>query len=177
MRQSEKTECVQIFSDKLRQSQSAVLTDFKGLTVVEISHLRSQLRNESIEMRVVKNRLLKRALENAGCDNLDTILTGNTAISFGVEDPVAPARILVKFAEGNDKLIIKGGLLEGRAMDVAAVESLSRMPGRKELLGMMAYGFMQPATKMAVGFNATLLKVAHAFNALADKLEGSGDTA
>ena len=175
MRLSEKTECVNIFSDKLCQSQSAVLTDFKGLTVAEISDLRAQLRSEAIEMRVVKNRLLKRALEQAQCENMDAMLTGNTSVSFGVEDPVAPARILVKFAEDNDNLIIKGGLLEGRVLDPAGVMSLSKMPSRRDLLGMMAFGFKQPATKVAIGMNAMLLKVAYAFNALGEKLDGSGD--
>jgi large subunit ribosomal protein L10 len=170
---SDKIDLVERISAKMKQSQSMILTDFNGITVADMTVLRARLREQSAEMRVIKNRLLKRALSEAGCDAMDECLVGNTAIVFGVSDPVAPARIMVEAAEKNDKLVLKGGLLEGKRLDVAGVKSLSKMPGRQELLSIMAGDLKQPAAKMAMAFQAGLLKVAYAMNSLATKLEAT----
>ena len=177
MVQSNKIELVGNVAEKLKKAQSVILSDFKGLTVADLTILRAQLREQSVEMRVIKNRLLKRALSEAGCDSLDEYLVGNTAVSFGVEDPVAPAKILIEFAKKNEKLVLKGGLLEGRRLDLNGVQSLSKMPGRKELLTMLACGLKQPTTKMAMVFQAGLLKPVYAMKALARKLEEAGESA
>src|SRR5262249_6375969 len=161
MVRSDKIELVSRISDKLKASQSAVLTDFRGITVEQMTQLRSKLRSQSVEMRVVKNRLLKRALADAGCESMDELLEGNTAISFGVSDPISVAKILLEYSKQNAKLVIKGGLLEGKRLDAKGVESLSKMPGRRELLGRMAGDLKQPAAKMAMAFQAGLLKVAY----------------
>jgi large subunit ribosomal protein L10 len=173
MVRSDKIEFVSTIVEKLKASQSVILADFKGITVAEMTRLRSQLRQQSIEMKVVKNRLLRRALADAGCDSLDEMLTGNTAVSFGLADPVTPAKVLAEYAKTNDKLVIKGGLLEFKRLDAAGVMNLSKMPGRKELLARMAYDLKQPATKVATVFQAGLLKIAHAMNALAKKRQES----
>ncbi len=166
---AEKEELVGVLTEKLKASQSIVLTDFKTMTVAEMSGLRNELRAQQVELKVFKNRLLRIALAEAGCDALDEMLIGNTAVAFGVKDAAAPAKILTKFAKDNEKLVIKGGLLEGRRLDGAGVRSLSNMPGRKELLSMMARDLKAPATKVTTVFTAGLLKVAYAFKALADK--------
>ena len=147
------------------------------MSVADMTTLRSQLRSQSVEMRVVKNRLLRLALEKAGCDALDEMLTGNTAVAFGLADPVAPARLLTEFAKKNEKLVVKGGLLEGRRLDANGVVNLSKMPGRRELLARMAGDLKQPAVKMAMVFQAGLLKVAYAMNALAEKKSAGGEAA
>jgi large subunit ribosomal protein L10 len=164
-----KVDMVSELTEKLRRCQSVVVTDFKGITVHDVTLLRSQLRAQSVEMRVIKNRLIKRALAEVGFDAIDSALTGNTAIAISYGEPAAPAKVLLEAAKKNDKLVIKGGLLEGKALDAAGVEALSKMPGRKELLARMAGDFKQPATKMASVFQAGLLKVAYAMNALAEK--------
>jgi large subunit ribosomal protein L10 len=177
MVQNEKIELVARVADTLKKSQSIVLSDFKGMTVAQLTALRSQLREQSIEMRVIKNRLIKRALNEAGYDNLDEYLVGNTAVSFGIKDPVAPAKILTEYAKKNDKFIIKGGLLEGRRLDLNGVKSLAGMPNRKELLSIMAGDLKQPAAKMAMVFQAGLLKVAYAMKALASKQGATSESA
>ena len=176
MLRTDKVEFVSTFAEKLKSAQSVVLADFKGISVAEMTDLRAQLRSQSIEMKVVKNRLLKRALNEAGCDALDEMLVGNTSVTFGMADAAAPAKILVKYAKDNEKLVIKGGLLEGKRLEASGIEGLSRLPGRPELLTRMAYDLKQPATKMATVMQAGLLKVAHAMNAYARKLEESGQS-
>ena len=173
----EKVELVSRVAEKLRASQSVILTDFKGMTVAQVTDLRSQLRKESIELKVVKNRLLRRAIAEAQCEALDDLLVGNTAVAYGVADATAPAKLLTQFAKTTDKLKIKGGLLERRRIDVAGVQNLAKMPGRRELLTMMARDLKQPATKVAGVMQAGLLKVAYAMQALARKQQGAGEPA
>ena len=177
MRRPEKVALVNDLTEKLSGCQSIILTDFKGMSVGQVTDLRVKLREQSVDMRVVKNRLLKRALSGAKFDALDNLLKGNTAVAFGVDDPVAPAKVLIKYAKDNEKLVIKGGLLEGKALDVAGVENLSKMPGRKELLSIMAGDLKQPATKMASVCQAALLKIPYAMQALSRKLEEAGEAA
>jgi large subunit ribosomal protein L10 len=177
MLKPEKVELVNQLVTQLGESQSVVFTDYKGLTVAEMTDLRSQLRNRGVRMRVIKNRLIKRALEGANCDALDELLVGNTALSFGVEDPVAPAKVLAEFAKDNEKLVLKGGLFEGKRLDIAGVVSLSKMLGRSELLSIMAGDLKQPATKMARVFQSGLAKMAYALAALASKKEQNGEAA
>lgn len=173
----EKVTLVQGVADRLKGAQSVVLTDFQGINVADMTQLRSDLRDQSVELKVIKNRLLRLALAEAGCDVLDEMLTGNTAVAFGVGDPVAPAKVLTKFAKDNVHVKIKGGLLEGKRLDLAGVESLAKMPGRSELLATMARDLKYPATQMAMVFQASLLKLAHGMNALARKKEESGAAA
>lgn len=167
----DKVELVSEVSRSLRDSQSVLLADFKGMTVAQMTDLRVKMRSESIPVQVVKNRLLKLALSEAECDNLDDFLVGNTAVFYGMTDAVAPAKILAECAKKNDKLVIKGGLLEGKRLDAAGVDALSKMPGRQELLTIMAIELKQPAVKLATVMNQSLLKVAYAMNALAEKKE------
>lgn len=171
MARPEKVEAVSQIADRLKRSQSVILADFCGLTVEQLTGLRSRLRKEEIEFKVIKNRLGKRALADAKCDALDEILKGNTAWAFGFKDPVTPAKILTEFIKNNEKMILKGGLLEGRRLDAAGIKQLASMPGRHELLTRMAVGFKQPATKTASVLQASLSKFARAFGALAKKLE------
>lgn len=173
MARSEKIEAVAVLAEKVKRAQSVVLADFQGLTVADLSALRGKLRAENSELKVIKNRLGRRALSEASADNMDAVLKGNTIWAFAFQDASAPAKVMLAFAKDNQKLVIKGGLLESRALDVNGVKSLSAMPGRKQLLAQMAGGLKQPGTKMATVVQAGLLKVAHAFNALGKKLESA----
>ena len=171
MVRSNKSDFVNELAKKRKVSQSVILADCKGLSVGEFTDLRSRLRKKAVELRVIKNRLGKRALAEAECEALDDVLKGCTVWAFGVDDPVDPAKILAEFAKENKKLVLKGGLLEKRTIDMATISELASLPSRQELLGKMANGLMQPATKLASVMQATTLKLARAFQALADKLE------
>ena len=173
----DKIELVDRISGKLKDSQSVIFADFCGLTVEQMTDLRSRLRAKSVEFEVLKNRLGKRALAQAGCDPLDDCLRGNTGWAFGAEDPVSPAKILSDYARENAALVIKGGLLEGKRIDLEIVKELAALPGREELLSKMANGLMQPATKVVVVMQAALTKIARCFIALAEKKEGAEEAA
>lgn len=172
----EKIDLVKDISQRLGQCQSVVLSDFRGLDVAEMSELRSRLREKNVQCKVLKNRLAKRAVADAECDSLDEFLSGNTLWAFGIDDPVDPAKILAEFAKDHSKLILKGGLLESKKIDAEGVKQLAAMPGRAELLSMIAGGMMQPAVKLVSAMNAGMAKMALAFAALAEKKEQAGET-
>ena len=117
-------------------NSGVVLADYRGLTVAEVTELRSKLRQAEVGYKVAKNSLIKRAANNLEITALDAYLEGPTAIAYA-QDAIAVAKILVEFAEQHDKLEIKGGLLDGEFMDVQVITSLAKLPSREELLGRM----------------------------------------
>jgi len=164
-----KTDAVKDLTDRFQKAKSVVLTDYRGLTVSEVTDLRNRLRSEQVEYKVVKNRLAKIALEQAGCDPLDDVLTGPTAIAFGYQDPVPPARVIYDFAKSNEKLQPKGGLLEGKSIDLPMLERLSRLPGREELMVRILGSLNSPGTKLAYSLKQMATSLVYALNALADQ--------
>lgn len=174
MARPEKVEFVTQLSTKLRSAQSVILADFNGLTVEQMTNLRGQLRKKGVDLKVIKNRLGRRALAEAKCDAMDDVLRGNTIWAFGIKDPVEPAKILLNFAKDHDKLVIKGGILESRRIDAARVTQLSKLPNREALLSQMAGILKQPSARMATVMQAGLLKVAYAMKSLGEKLEKQG---
>jgi large subunit ribosomal protein L10 len=148
---------VERLTEKLRASQGLVLADYHGLTVADASELRGKCREMGVEFRVVKNRLLKRAVANVEAEPLLDLLIGPTGVAFGMEGAVEPAKVLVEFAKDHEKLTIKGGFLDGEILTAAQVEALSKIPGRQELLAMIARGFAAPATNF-VGVLASMLR-------------------
>jgi large subunit ribosomal protein L10 len=146
----EKVAEVQDLERQLRSSPVVILTDYRGLTVSEIGALRGRLRAASLEYRVAKNTLLTRAARQAGVDGLVAFLNGPTAIVFGRDDPGAPARVLQEFIRQYRKLSIKGGVVEGQALDAQAVQSLATLPTRTELLARVV-GLVQAPLRGLVG--------------------------
>jgi large subunit ribosomal protein L10 len=134
----EKVAEVEALEQRLRSSSIVILTDYRGLTVTEIGALRSRLRGASMEYRVAKNTLLTRAAEQAGVRGLAPFLRGPTAVVFGKDDPGTPARVLQEFIRQFRKLEIKGGIVDGQALNAGEVQALATLPTRTELLGRVA---------------------------------------
>ena len=122
-------------------------------------------------MRVVKNRLAKLALENAGLPIPDEHLKGPSAFAFSVDDPVSGPKTLTEFIKGNDKISIKCGLFEGVILDVNGVKALAEMPSREELLGRLLADLKSPPAKFAMALKATVNKLGYVLKAVADKKE------
>ena len=133
MARPEKVAVVNEVYEKLTKAQSVVLVDFRGLTVQEATELRKKLREAGVELKVTKNTLTRLAAEKADLKDLHAYLEGPTALAFGYEDPVSPAKILSDFAKDHKKLELKGGVLEGRVIDQAMVTP-SRNSDRKACL-------------------------------------------
>ncbi len=146
MARPEKEAAVNEVIEKLQAAKSVVVTDYKGLDVASITELRKQLREAGVEYKVVKNTLARIAAKKAERDDLNQMFVGPTAIAFGIDDAVSPAKILVDFAKEHDQLEIKGGALSGEVISLDKVKSLAEIPPREVLLAKAFAGMKSPIT-------------------------------
>lgn len=139
---------------KFEAAVSAVVVDYRGLTVEQVTDLRKQLREAGVEMRVIKNTYLKRAADKAGYEGLDELFAGPTAVAFSNEDVVAPARVLANFAKDNEALELKGGMIEGKVASLDEIVALSKLPSRDGLLSMLLSVLQAPVRNVAYAVKA-----------------------
>ena len=144
MSTDEKRESVANLSRKMSQAKSIFLADFTGVDVESVTRLRRSLRGASVEYEVVKNRLAKLAVEDAGLEGLGDFLRGPTAMAFAQDDPLVPAKILQQFIDDGGRLAIKSGYLDGQVLTADRVEELSKLPSREELLGRVVNSVQSP---------------------------------
>jgi large subunit ribosomal protein L10 len=144
----EKAETVATVHQLLTSAKLAIVTEYRGLTVAQMTQLRRQIREASGEYQVIKNTLVRRALNDTLFGELDKLLEGPNGWVFAYEDPVMLSKTLIKFAEDNNKLRIKGGVFEGRFMDSAGVKVLSQMPSKPELQARLLAMINAPATQL-----------------------------
>lgn len=144
----EKVQRVTEVQEKLKAAKMAILTDYRGLTVAQMTRLRRQVREAAGEYQVIKNTLARRALKDTVYGALDSLLEGTNGWVFAYEDPVALSKALVKFAEENEKLGIKGGVLDGEYLDQTKVKVLAQMPSRPELQAKLLALLQAPAAQL-----------------------------
>ena len=165
MANPEKAAAVAELAENFRNSNGAVLTEYRGLTVKQLQELRRSL-GGSASYAVAKNTLTKIAAKEAGIEFSDSLLTGPTAIAFITGDPVEAAKGLRDFAKANPPLIIKGGFLDGKQLDADEIKKLADLESREVLLAKLAGG-MKASLQNAVSlFNAPLSQAARVFGAL-----------
>ena len=128
----EKAEAVAFVHEKFKTAKMAIVTEYRGLSVAQMTRLRRAIRDASGEYQVIKNTLVRRALKDTAYGSLDRLLGPNGWV-FAYDDPVMLSKALVKFADDNDKLAIKGGVFEGQFMEPAKVKVLAQMPSKPEL--------------------------------------------
>ena len=133
MERAVKEENISALKLDLAKAQSLVLADFRGINVKNDTALRREFRLNGCKYQVVKNTLLGRAVEGTGMAGLEKLFVGPTAIAYSFEDPAAPARIATKVAKGEEKFVIKGGYVDGKALDAKGVVALSTLPTKDEL--------------------------------------------
>jgi len=141
-----KQQIAQTLSQKMANSKSVILADYRGLKVSEITQLRAELRKAGVEFRVVKNTITSFAIREIDLLDLESYLKGPTAIAFGLNDPVAPAKVLVEFAKTHKNLKIKAGVVEGQVIGVDGVIALAELPSREVLLAKVVGMFQAPIT-------------------------------
>ena len=155
---AEKAEVVKQTVELLNNAESAIVVDYRGLTVAEVTDLRKQLRDAGVKMSVIKNKILDRAVEGTDYEDLKSTFVGPTAVAFSDEDPIAPAKILKNFADDHDALEIKGGFIEKKVKTLDEINEYATMPSREDLLSMLASALQDP-----------MRKIARAVKAVADK--------
>ena len=136
-------------------TESAVVLDFKGLKVPEVTELRRQVRGVKAQYKVVKNTLALRAMKGTRFEPLSEFFTGTTAVAYAGEDPVALAKVLTTFAKATPALRIKAAVVQGRAIKAAEVTELATLPGRPELYAKLLFLLQAPMVQLVSVLNAT----------------------
>jgi len=134
---TQKQQIAEDLRDRFKKSAIVVVTDYKGLDVGAMNALRRQLRAENIEFQVVKNTLLTRAAQDTDVDVIRDFFKGPSAVALSYDDPVAPAKVLTRFAQENKHLEIKVGVMNGKLLDVAQIKALAKLPSREVLLSQL----------------------------------------
>ena len=154
----QKQQIVADLVERLNNSCAGVIVDFKGITVTDDTKLRKELREAGVEYTVVKNTLLKLAIEKTDLTGLDAVLEGTTAIATSADDYVAAARILCKYADTSKTFTVKNGFIDNEVIDVEKVNGLAKLPSREILLA-----------NVLGAFNAPIASFARAVQAIVDK--------
>ena len=134
---------------KIENSVTGVLVDYRGITVADDTVLRKELRENGVDYFVVKNTILKRAIDGTALDEMKSVLEGTTAIALSAEDYTAAARILNKFAESHENFKIKSGFLDGKVIDNSTLTSLAKLPTKEVLLATVCNAFQAPIAAFA----------------------------
>ena len=161
---------------KLAKASSLVALDYRGMTVSEANTLRSKLRaagGKNIEYRVAKNTLLRIATHGTPLEPIEKHLEGPTAVAIAYDEPSAMAKVLIAYAKENEKLKIKGGVVDGAAADLAALSVLATLPGKQELRGMLAGTLQSPLRNLAGTLHSLLGHLRNALEQRQQKLEAN----
>ncbi len=151
-----------------------VLTDYKGLTVAEMSEMRRMLKESSLEYRVVKNTLARIAAEDTPVAVLKDEFVGPVGVAIAYDDPVELAKKVIDYSKQNEKFAIKCGIIEGKFVDLEGLKNVSKLPSRDVLLAMFAGAVASPLRNMASLLQATISRLGYALNALKDKKSAEG---
>ncbi|MDD8049504.1 MAG: 50S ribosomal protein L10 [Thomasclavelia sp.] len=146
---NQKKAVVEEISEKFKKASSAIIVEYRGLDVAEVTELRNELRDEDVEFKVYKNRLAQRATEGTDYSSFNDSLKGPNAIAFGGEDAVAPARVLAKFAKDHDALVIKAAVVEGKVLSIDEVKELATLPNREGMYSMLLSTLQAPVSQFA----------------------------
>lgn len=148
-----------------------IFTDYKGLTVQEISDLRRQLKEASLEYRVVKNTLARKAMEGTPLAEAKESLRGPVGIAIGYDDPSLLAKKVLAFVKTNEKIQVKGGVIEGKACGSKDIKDIAELPSRDVLLATLVGAMQSPLSKLAAALYATVTRFAYAMQAVKNRQE------
>src|SRR5690625_338117 len=145
---------VQEITDKLRESKTTIVVDYRGLDVAEVTQLRKELRDAGVDYKVYKNTMTRRAISNVDLEDLGETLVGRTAVAFSKDDVIAPAKIIHKFAKEHEALEIKGGVIEGEIATIDQLKELAQLPDYDGLLSMLLSVLQGPIRNFAYATKA-----------------------
>ena len=153
----QKEEEVKLLAEKLKEAKLVLLTDYRGITVEQVTALRNTLRDTNSEYKVIKNNIVKRALNTNGENGLDSVLEGPTAVVIA-DEYLDPLKAIYNFSKNNEFYKIKGGIIEGKVVSVEELITLAKLPSRQELLGMLAGALLGNISKLAVALDQVKLQ-------------------
>ena len=155
---NQKKEEVASLAAKMKEAKIILLTDYSGISVADVTKLRADLRKTNVECKVIKNNIIKRALEMNGESGLNDLLEGPTAIIYGSEDYLEPSKVVYKFTKENEFYKLKGGIIEGKIMTPEEIITLAKLPSKQELLAKLAGALLGNITKLACALDQVKTK-------------------
>jgi len=164
-----KKQVVEEIKERLEKTQVAVLADYRGLNVAEVTELRAKLREAGVDFKVLKNTLTRLVANEVGLEGLDPYLEGPTAIAFGIDDPVVPAKVLSDYAKTHKALEIKAGILEKKVIDANGVKALADLPSREVLLAKVMGAMQSPLYGFAGSLQGLLRNLVYVLDAVKEK--------
>jgi large subunit ribosomal protein L10 len=176
MKKEKKPEAIQKAEKVLTESRVAVVTDYRGMSVAEMSKLRRKLKESGIEYRVVKNNLAAIAAKNVGKEHLKDLLVGPSAVAFGHDDEIAAARVLTEYIRVNKpSLSIRGGFLQDRMLTPDEVSALAAMPPREVMVARVVGQIKSPLYMLVTVLSANLTGLTRVLQARKEQLEGGSN--
>jgi large subunit ribosomal protein L10 len=169
MNRGQKAEAVEILERDMSRATVAVLAEYRGLTAGQMNRLRRAVRDADGRCRVAKNTLAKRSIGSSRYQGLEGHLVGPVALIIGFGDPVAMAKVAVKFADELPQLKLMAGVLDGEVLPVAEVEALAKLPPREVLLGQLLGLLQAPATQLLRTLNEPAARLARVIDAIAKR--------
>jgi len=170
LNRKEKAQLISDLGERMKGFQAVVLTNYRGLNVEQLSHLRQRLRQEKISYHVIKNTLMRLASKGTDLEKLDDYFEGPTAMAISFGDPVLLVKILSEFIKTQPSLEIKIGLIQGRVTSPEEVKALATMPSREVLFGQVLGGIQGTATQIAAVIHNGIQQVVGIIQARADQL-------
>ncbi len=165
---------IKMINELVSKAKVAIVSDYKGLSVEEITDLRRRLQEEKGDFTVIKNTLTKIAIKGTEFEKLEEFLVGPSAIALGFEDEVAPAKVLTKFIKEKKKTTIKGGVLDGKILTADEVKEISNLPSKQELLAQILAGINSPAQGLVNTVNGVAKALVTAMDAVRKQKEEQG---
>lgn len=162
-----KNEKIEYFKKQFEQAKVAIVTDYRGLSVDEITQLRRALQKENSDFTVTKNTLCKIASKGTNFEAIESLMQGLNAIAFGFGDEVSAAKVVAKFIKENKKGEIIGGVMEGNLLNADEAKKLANMPSREELYAKMLGSINSPASGIVYGVNGVMSALVRAIDAVA----------
>ena len=175
MNRDDKLAIVSELNDSFNRANFAVVADYCGLKVSDLQKIRIELKNCNSEIRVAKNTLLKRAVTDTGNGALSDSFTGTTAVVMGYADPVAPAKVVVKFADDHKKFIIRSAALDGEKIGVEELIALSKLPTKEVLLGQLLSTWKNVPTGLVQVLTGVPRSFVYTLQAIKDQKEAANN--
>ncbi|EGY80792.1 50S ribosomal protein L10 [Peptoniphilus indolicus ATCC 29427] len=166
-----KVQLVDEIKGKIESAQSIVLVNYRGLTVEEVTELRSKYREANVEYKVYKNTMMRRAFEELGQTEISEYLVGPSAIAFSLEDPVSAAKVTAEFAKEHEAFEIKSGIVDGKLISKEEVEGLAKLPSKEVLVAKLLGSMNSPIQGLVNVLNGNIRGLAVVLNAIAEKKE------
>ncbi len=153
---SEKQAIVAELTDKIKSASSGVLVDYKGITVAQDTALRNECRSNELDYAVIKNTLLRFAVNNCGLEEMDDALNGTTSLALSHGDPIAPMRVINKFSKqfNGEKFTIKAGFMDGKVLSLDEIMALAELPSKEALQAQVLGTMLAPITSLAIVLKA-----------------------